>query len=130
MDSGLLEDMELHPQLIGAAKLDDYRIHIGDRATLIHDAGSVAYGILMDLPDNEASALYSRPEVSGYAAEPVNVSLLEDGATRPAVCYILPAEALSAETNTAYADKLAALVQELGFPSTYARDISEYGSGA
>jgi hypothetical protein len=128
MDSSLLEDMGFRPKLIGTAKLDDYQIHIGDRATLIPAAGSVAYGVLMELSGDELSALYSRPEVSGYEAEPVNVSLLENNSNKRSVCYILPQQALGSDINTEYAKKLSALVEELGFPSSYAHDISQFGS--
>lgn len=128
MDSSLLEDMGFRPKLVGAAKLNDYQIHIGDRATLIPTAGSIVYGVLMELSGAEASALYSRPEVSGYQAEPVNVNLLEDASTQRSVCYRLPREALGSDINTEYAKKLAVLVEELGFPSSYANDISRLGS--
>ena len=128
MDSSLLEDMGFRPRIVGNAKLDDYQIHIGDRATLIPTAGSIAYGVLMELSDDLASELYSRPEVSGYEAAPVNVNLVENGSPQPSVCYILPREALGSEINTAYVKKLAVLVEELGFPSSYAHDISRFGS--
>jgi hypothetical protein len=127
MDASLLEDMGFRPKLVGTAKLDDYQIHIGDRATLIPTAGSIAFGVLMELPGDEASTLYSRPEVSGYKAELVNVDLLEDASTQRSLCYILPREALGSDINTEYAKKLAALVEELGFPSSYAHDISRFG---
>jgi len=128
MDSSLLEDMGFRPKLVGTAKLNDYQIHIADRATLIPTAGSISYGVLMELSGEEASALYSRPEVSGYQAEPINVNLLEDASIQRSMCYILPREALGSDINTEYAKKLAALVEELGFPSSYAHDISRFGS--
>ena len=129
MDSSLLEDMGFRPNVVGIAKLPDYQIHIGDRATLIPTAGSDSYGVLMDLPGEAASALYSRPEVAGYRAEPVDVILLDDGTSQRSWCYILPQEKLGSGTNTGYANKLAALVAELGLPLTYAHDISRFGSG-
>ena len=128
MDSSLLEDMGYSPELVGTAKLNDYQIHIGNRATLIPAAGTVTYGILMELPDGETEALYSRPEVSGYEAEPVQVNLLEDDSTQRSICYILPQEAVGSDINTEYANKLADLVVELGFPSSYADEISRFGS--
>ena len=128
MDSRLLEGMGFHPESCEKAKLGHYRIHIGDRATLIPDPGSTAYGVLMTLPGDEAEKLYARPEVAGYEAERVDVTLLDDESIQAAVAYILPEEALGADPNTGYAKRLATLVTELGLPSTYAQIISRFGS--
>lgn len=130
MDSRLLEDTGLHPESFGIAKLCNYRIHIGDRATLIPDTGSTTYGVLMKLPGDEASQLYARPEVAGYEAEQVDVTLLNDESKQSAVSYILPEEALGADPNTEYAKRLAMLVTELGLPSAYAREIAQFASDA
>ncbi len=123
MDAKLLEDMGLHPKLIGPAELRDFQISIGNRATLIPNPGSSCYGVVMDLPDEEASALYSQPGVSDYRPEPVNVALLHDGSIQPSSCYNLPREKLGAVTNTEYSEKLSALALQMGFPSDYAREI-------
>ena len=63
MDRSLLTEKGLHPEIIGPAVLSDYRIHIGERATLLRSASSRAYGIVMELADQEARALYSEPSV-------------------------------------------------------------------
>ena len=63
MDRSLLTEKGLHPEIIGSAVLPDYRIHIGKRATLLRSASSRAYGIVMELADQEARALYSEPSV-------------------------------------------------------------------
>jgi hypothetical protein len=128
MDSRLLEDMGFHPESSGIAKLRNYRIHIGDRATLIPDTGSTAYGVLMTLPGDEASQLYARPEVAGYQAESVDVTLLNDASKQAAVSYILPEETPGAHPNTTYAKRLALLATQLGLPAAYAREISQFAS--
>ena len=79
MDEALLEGMGLHPELIGLAKLSDFKIAIGNKATLIPNPGSSCYGVVMELPDEEVSALYSNPEVSEYKPELVNTVLLHNG---------------------------------------------------
>ena len=58
MDRTLLTEKGLHPEIIGPAVLPEYRIHIGERATLLRSASSRAYGIVMELADQEVSALY------------------------------------------------------------------------
>ena len=123
MDAELLEGMGFHPELVGTAKLPDFQIAIGNKATLIPNHGSSCYGVVMDLPDNEASALYSIREVRDYEPELVNPVLLHNKSIQPASCYILAAENIGAGTNKEYAERLSALVLKLGFPEAYAHEI-------
>lgn len=129
MDPELLRVQGLHPALAGPAELPGFRIHIGDRASLIPSAGATSYGMLIDLGDDEAAALYSAPDVSDYVPERVDAILLEDRGVHPAWCYNLPADALGAGANPEYAERLSALVVELGFPAAYASEITRFGGG-
>ena len=79
MDRSLLTEKGLHPEIVGAAVLPDYRIHIGERATLVPSASSRAYGIVMELSDRDARTLYAEPSVRAYVREPVQVELLDTG---------------------------------------------------
>ena len=92
MDRALLTEKGLHPEAVGRAVLPDYRIHIGERATLIPSAAHRAYGIVMELPDEEARALYSAPSVREYKRECVQVELLDTNEIVEASCYNLPRE--------------------------------------
>jgi hypothetical protein len=130
MDSELLQSMGFQPRSVGAAKLVDYSLDIGERATLFSDAGRVAYGYVLDLEDDEVSKLYSRPEVVDYRAESVEVLLLIDDSKHRALCYVLPESKLGGKTNRAYAEKLAALVRKMGLPTEYANEIARYESDA
>lgn len=123
MDATLLESMGFRPQQIGAARLDNYQIKIGERATLIPARGKSSYGYLHDLPREEVSALYSRPEVRGYILQPVVATLLADSSLHHASCYVLQSAETGSNTNVEYAAKLAALVSHLGLPSRYAKEI-------
>ena len=123
MDCGLLESMDLHPREVGAARLDGYRIRIGERATLVPAQGHAAYGMLLDLRDDEVVALYSRPEVRGYVPISVEVSLLASDSVHSARCYILEDERADTVANRQYAKKLAALVARLGLPSEYVSEL-------
>jgi len=124
MDANLLEDMGLHPRVVGSAELHDFQIHICDRATLTPNLGSTSYGIVMELSENEAAALYSKPDVRDYRPESVNAILIKDQSIQRSICYNLPADALGSGTNARYAEKLSALVLELGFSSDYADEIT------
>ena len=127
MDATVLREKGLHPTLVGPAELPGYQIHIGNRASLIPNPRSTSYGMLIDLPDEEAIALYSAPDVSDYCPENVNAVLLNDRTIQPSLCYNLPAAKFGAGMNSEYAERLSVLVLELGLPSAYANDITKCG---
>lgn len=130
MDRTLLAEKGLHPETIGPAVLSDYRIHIGERATLVPSASGRTYGIVMELSEQEAHALYSEPSVRAYRRERVQVTLLASDQVVEAYCYNLPRESGLAGANPAYADELARLVEALGFDSAYAREVAAFGEPA
>ncbi len=127
MDRSLLTEKGLHPETIGPAVLSDYRIHIGQRATLLPSASSRAYGIVMELSEQEAHALYSEPSVRAYKRERVRVALLANNQVVEADCYNLPRELALTGANPAYANELSRLAGALGFDSAYAREIAAFG---
>ncbi len=123
MDATLLESLGFRPRKVGAARLDDYQIEIGERATVVPARGKSSYGFLHDLPREDLSALYSRPEVRGYVPQPVVAALLADSSLHHASCYVLQSEDTGSNTNLEYAAKLATLVAQLGLPPEYAKEI-------
>ena len=127
MDRTLLAEKGLHPETIGPAVLSGYRIHIGERATLLPSASSRAYGIVMELSEQEAHALYSEPSVRAYKRERVQVALLANNQVVEAYCYNLPRDLGLTGANPAYANELSRLAGALGFDSAYAREIAAFG---
>jgi hypothetical protein len=127
MDRSRLTAKGLHPETVGPAVLSDYRIHIGERATLLPSASSRAYGIVMELSDQEARALYSEPSVREYKRERVRVELLDSHEIVEANCYNLPRELGLAGANPAYATELSRLVEALELDSAYAQEIAAFG---
>ena len=123
MDVNLLEDMGFDPEVVGPAELQDYRICIGNKATLVADAGSCSYGMVMRLPEDQASALYAAPGVADYVPEEVDVVLLSTRDVLKAWCYNLPPDKVGGGVNTEYAEKLSRLLLDLGFPSGYAQEV-------
>ena len=130
MDRSILTKRGLHPEAVGPAVLPDYRIHIGERATLVPSASSRAYGIVMQLVEREVHALYSEPSVSEYEPERVQVELLETNDVVETHCYNLPRESGLVGTNPAYASDLARLVQALQFDPAYVREIAAFGKAS
>lgn len=126
MDRALLTAQGLAPETVGSAALPDYRIHIGERATLVPSRSSRAYGIVMELTDGDARALYEEPSVREYAPERVRVELLDSGESVEVDCYNLPPESGLAGANPEYAVKLSRLVEELGFDPAYVEEIAAF----
>jgi hypothetical protein len=125
MDAGLLREMKLSPVELGQAVLHEYRLHIGNKATLIASPGAKSYGMLIELDDDELSDLYSGPGVIDYRPETVETERVDDGTIQPALCYNLPADQLGSEFNSEYARNLSSLLTRLGFPLTYARKVNQ-----
>ncbi len=130
MDRSLLTEKGLRPETVGPAVLSGYRIHIGERATLLPSRSSRSYGIVMELSDQEARALYSEPSVREYKRERVQVELLASNAVVEAYCYNLPRELGLAGANPAYANELARLVEALHLDLAYAREIAAFGDNS
>lgn len=117
MDETLLAAKGICPTESTIGYVDGFRLHIGTRATLLPEAKSRAYGVLMKITSQEAAALYSEPGVADYVAEPVVVKL-PGSIEVSAVCYNLPAAKLKG-TNPEYAAALLALATKLGLPDSY-----------
>jgi hypothetical protein len=127
MDRSLLVEKGLHPEVIGPAVAPGYRIHIGERATLLRSASSRAWGIVMELNDEEAHTLYSDPSVREYVRERLQVELLDTGEAAEAYCYNLPRDLGLAGANPAYAAELSQLARALRFDPAYVEEIAAFG---
>lgn len=130
MDHALLTEQGLRPEVLGPARLPDYRIHIGQRATLIQCPGSRAFGVVMELTEEEARVLYSAPSVREYIPESVQAELLESGEWIEADCYNLPPELAMAGTNPTYASQLARLARSLDLDPAYVEEIAAFSDGS
>ncbi|MDH3429641.1 MAG: gamma-glutamylcyclotransferase [Gammaproteobacteria bacterium] len=125
MDESLLASKGVRPTESTIGYVDGFGLHIGKRATLLPEANSRAYGVLMKITSEEVAALYSEQSVADYIAEPVVVNL--PGNTQvSAVCYNLPASRL-AGTNPEYAAALLTLATKLGLPDSYLGHIRSAG---
>ena len=117
MDESLLASKGVYPMESTIGYVDGFGLHIGKRATLLPEANSRAYGVLMKITSEDAAALYSEPSVADYVAEPVVVKL-PGNIQVSAVCYNLPASRLTG-TNPEYAAALLTLATKLGLPDSY-----------
>lgn len=97
--------------------LNDYTLKIGNRASLIPCENEKAYGIVMEVNDEEIIKLYAERSVADYIQEKVAV-VTETNEHLTATCYNLPLELLTG-TNDAYAKSLYELAKRLNFPKEY-----------
>ena len=124
MDQEILAAERIVPPDIRIGFVVDYRLCIGERATLVRSPDSRAYGVVMDISSSDVTRLYSEPSVRDYVSEPVTVTL-EDGSALEASCYNLPADKITG-INPDYAKLLLALATRLGFPESYLNQIRQF----
>lgn len=123
MNSAYLKRSGFRPRVLGRARLSDFALRIGDRATLVRRDGGSCYGVVMELPQNEVEALYSAATVADYEAESVSAILDTSGLSVDAACFNLPEEKLGSTVNAQYVQQLVELAANLGFPPEYLTEI-------
>jgi hypothetical protein len=124
MDADILREAGVTPLNPRKARLDDFALRIGGRATLIPILSASAYGMLYALSQSELDRLYAGPGLEQYRPEAVRVRPLEGEAT-PALCYNLPEAPHPEERNPEYAARLQQTLGKLGFPPEYIASISQ-----
>ena len=122
MDEALLREKGLSPEGRRPARVEGFRLVIGERATLVPSAGGEAHGVLFSLKPAEVDALYSEDSVGAYRPEAV-CAQLADGTVVPALCFNLPAPPDARERSPHYASKLRELAARLGLPEDYVSSI-------
>lgn len=123
MDGDILLKNGIHPSNPRKGYLNNYTLKIGNRASLIQSENEKAYGILMEVNDEELIKLYAEKSVADYIPEKVEV-VTESNEHSIATCYNLPLELLTG-TNEAYAKSLYELAKKLNFPKEYLDKINK-----
>ncbi|HEX7318412.1 MAG TPA: gamma-glutamylcyclotransferase family protein [Pyrinomonadaceae bacterium] len=122
MDESLLREKGLSPEGRRPARVENFRLVVGARATLVPCEGAEAHGIIYSLTHAEVDALYSDASVNAYRPEAVRARL-SDGSGVPALCFNLPAPPATDEHDPLYASKLRQLAARLGLPHDYVASI-------
>lgn len=122
MDEALLRSKGLDPRNQRLASVENFKLKIGERATLVPAQGETVHGVLFSLTHQEIDSLYEDASVAAYRPEAV-LARLKDGSSVPALCFNLPAPS-STEGNPEYAAKLKALAQRIGLPAKYIAAIA------
>lgn len=121
MDEDLLREKGIRPENRRIASLNNFRLVVGNRATLTPSPASIVYGVVFSLTHQEIDRLYSDPSVSEY--RPEAVSAITNGSAVAALCFNLPNPPASNERNAEYALKLKTLAKRIGLPPDYVSSI-------
>jgi len=122
MDAELLREKGITPVDARSAAVENFRLVVTQRATLIPANGDVVYGIVFSLTHDEIDKLYADASVKAYRPEAV-LARLTDGKPIPCLCFNLSAVDQNGERNLDYVQKLRALAIRLGFPEMYVQSI-------
>jgi hypothetical protein len=122
MDEELLRAKGVQPQDRRLAAVENFRLAIGARATLVPSANSTVHGVLFSLTHAELDVLYAEASIAVYRPEAV-AARLADGSVVPALCFNLPAPPAAGERNPRYAAELRALAERIGLPSDYVTSL-------
>jgi hypothetical protein len=122
MDVELLRSKGVRPMHPRPGRVPGFALRIGQRATLIPNAESFAYGIMLELSHADIEQLYSEASVSAYRPEAV-LTQLADGSYSPALCFNLVEPPPQEEANAEYAMKLRELARRLKLPAGYIESI-------
>jgi hypothetical protein len=122
MDDALLREKGISPENRRLASVENFRLVIGARATLVPCANGTVHGVVFSLTHTEVDTLYAEASVSVYRPEAVSAHLA-DGSVIPALCFNLPLPPPITERNPQYAAKLRQLADRIGLPSSYVSSI-------
>jgi hypothetical protein len=123
MDIEILRENGVAPVNPRRAYVENFSLHIGQRATLRPAAGTRAYGMLFALTHAELDRLYAAPGLEEYRPEAVLAQCL-DAPTVPALCFILQETPRPDERDPEYAVRLQRVLTKLNFPPEYVASVS------
>ncbi len=125
MDPELLQKAGLTPSIPVVAELQDYKLVIGERATLIPKHGTSCWGTIMQLDTQELDDLYAEPSVKDYQAVSVDCIIGEDSYCTVDV-YILPEDyPLQPPKDSGYIDQLVQVSKKVNLPAEYQKQLSK-----
>jgi len=105
MDEKILKSKNVEPRNKRVAFANDYKLRIGNMATLLREKDSQAYGLVYSLTHDEIDILYKKSGLTDYISESILVEL-DDGSKIATLCCILLNPPANNESNLEYFKKL------------------------
>lgn len=122
MAGEILREKGVEPSNPRRAHVEGFALRIGDRATLVPDAGGRVYGMVFALTHAELDRLYGAPGLEHYHPEAVLAQPLA-GTPTAALCYNLREAPQPHERNPEYAGRLQRVLSALDFPADYVASL-------
>lgn len=117
MDENVLRDNGVQPRSSRRAVVHGYRLRIGQRAMLVQQPSSKAFGMVYALTEREINSLYTAPGLEMYRRETV-VATFENGSSSALTTFNLQETTAGEESNAEYVARLRSVLERLGFPVT------------
>jgi hypothetical protein len=121
MDEAVLREKGVNPTNRRLAYVENFRLVIGARASLVPSPGHTVHGVLYSLAHSDIDALYAEASVSVYRPEAVSAQLTNGSV--PALCFNLSVPPSTDERNPQYASQLKDLAERIGLPADYVAAI-------
>jgi cation transport regulator ChaC len=106
MDADRLRSMGVEPRQPLTGCVNDYKVRLGRRGSLLRRAGGITWGVVFHLTHAEINRLYPEAGLTDYVPEVVKVNLA-NGQSIAALTYVTLNPAHEDELNLAYVVKLA-----------------------
>ena len=114
MDPDILLQKGVEPRNPRMGKVENYKLKIGNKATLLRETGAVAHGMVYSLTHAEINSLYWGAGLDEYAAEAMRVKAGSNDISALCCNLIVPPE--ENESNQEYQTKLIQVMAKLGIP--------------
>ena len=114
MDPEILRQKGVDPRNPRVAYANNYKLKIGNKATLLRAVGERAHGIVYSLTHSEIDSLYRGSGLHEYLPEALSIKAGDE--SFPALCCNLIEPPAESESNAEYAGRLKAVMSKLGVP--------------
>ena len=115
MDAEILKSKNVEPRKNRKALVYDYKLRVGNMATLLREEGSEAHGLVYALTHDEIYSLYEGSGITAYVTEPL-MAETEEGEFIPTITCVLKEPPAKNESNREYWDKLIVCMEKYNLP--------------
>jgi hypothetical protein len=112
MDPDILKSVGVKPNNPRIGYVENYKLRIGNKATLLRAPGEKANGVVYSLSHSDINKLYWDAGLKEYVSEALMAKIGTE--TIPVLCCNLLVPPNESESNQAYAEKLKVSMNKLG----------------
>lgn len=112
MDPDVLKNVGVNPDNPRVGYVENYRLKVGNKATLLRASGEKAHGVVYSLSHSDINKLYWGAGLNEYAPESLLAKVGSEAI--PVLCCNLVVPPNESEFNQEYAEKLKLCMKKLG----------------